>query len=74
MKKVLVMLLMLAPMAAFAQKFGHVDVQAVITSLPEYTRAEARAQGYGQEYENELKAMQDEIQRKLDEYEKTKSK
>ena len=40
MKKVLVMLLMLAPMAAFAQKFGHVDVQAVITSLPEYTRAE----------------------------------
>ena len=73
MKKVLVMLLMLAPMAAFAQKFGHVDVQAVITSLPEYTRAEGELKAKGQEYENELKAMQDEIQRKLDEYEKTKS-
>ena len=62
MKKVLVMLLMLAPMAAFAQKFGHVDVQAVITSLPEYTRAEGELKAKGQEYENELKAMQDEIQ------------
>ena len=73
MKKVLVVLMMLAPMAAFAQKFGHVDVQAVISSLPEYTRAEGELMAKAQEFENELKGMQDEIQRKYDDYEKTKS-
>lgn len=73
MKKVLIMLLMMAPMATFAQKFGHVDVQAIVTSLPEYTRAEGELKAKAQELENELKGMQDEIQRKLDEYEKTKS-
>ena len=64
---------MLAPVATYAQKFGHVDVQAVISSLPEYTRAEGELKAKGQELENELKTMQDEIQRKYDEYEKTKS-
>ena len=73
MKKILFVLAMLAPVAAFAQKFGHVDVQAVITSLPEYTRAEGELKAKGQELENELKTMQDEIQRKYEEYEKTKS-
>ena len=73
MKKVLFMLLMMAPMATFAQKFGHVDVQAIMTSMPEYTRAEGELKAKAQEYENELKAMQDEIQRKYDEYDKTKS-
>ena len=73
MKKVLIMLLMMAPMATFAQKFGHVDVQAIMTSLPEYTRAEGELKAKAQEFENELKGMQDEIQRKYDEYEKTKS-
>ena len=73
MKKVLIMLLMMAPMATFAQKFGHVDAQAIMTSLPEYTRAEGELKAKAQEFDNELKGMQDEIQRKLDEYEKTKS-
>lgn len=73
MKKILFVLAMLAPVAAFAQKFGHVDVQAVITSLPEYTRAEGELKAKGQELESELKTMQDEIQRKYEEYEKTKS-
>ena len=73
MKKILFVLAMLAPVAAFAQKFGHVDVQAVITSLPEYTRAEGELKAKGQELENELKTMQDEIQRKYEDYEKNKS-
>lgn len=71
MKKILFMLMMLAPMAAFAQKFGHVDLEAVMSSMPEYTRAEADLKAKAQEYENELKTMQDEIQRKADEYQKT---
>lgn len=67
------MLLMLAPMAAFAQKFGHVDVQAIMQSLPELSKVNGELEALGKQYQNELQAMQDEIQRKSDEYEKTRS-
>ena len=73
MKKILVMLMMLAPMAAFAQKFGHLDSQALIQSLPEAIKVQSELEAQGKIYENELKAMQDELQRKAEEYDKTKS-
>lgn len=70
MKKIIMMLMVLAPMAVFAQKFGHVDTQAIISSMPDITRVNGELQAKAQEYENELKAMQDEFQRKVNEYEK----
>ena len=73
MKKVIIMLMMLAPMAAFAQKFGHVDVQAIMQSLPELSKVNGELEALGKQYQNELQAMQEEIQRKSDEYEKTRS-
>ena len=39
MKKFLVAVLMFAPMAAFAQKFAHVNTQEIIQLMPEYTKA-----------------------------------
>ena len=40
MKKLLFMLMMLAPMAASAQaKFGHVNSQEIIQAMPEFTKA-----------------------------------
>ena len=62
MKKVIVMLMLLAPMTAFAQKFGKVNTQTVVQTMTEY----GKAQG-------ELQALQDELQRKSEEYDKTKS-
>lgn len=73
MKKVLVMLMMLAPMAAFAQKFGHLDSQALIQSLPEAIKVQSELEAQGKIFENELKAMQDELQRKAEDYDKNKS-
>ncbi len=35
MKKLVLMLMLCAPMTMFAQKFGHLDSQALISSLPE---------------------------------------
>jgi outer membrane protein len=73
MKKILVMLMMLAPMAAFAQKFGHINSQALLESLPEAIKAQSELEAQGKIFENELKAMQDELQRKAEDYDKNKS-
>lgn len=67
------MLMLFAPVATFAQKFGHIDTQAIITSLPEFARANGEIEAIGKQYENDLKASQDEFQRMADEYEKNRS-
>ena len=73
MKKMIVMLMLLAPVAVFAQKFGHVDTQAIIQSLPEVSKVNGELEALGKQYQNELQTMQDEINRKDEEYQKTKS-
>lgn len=73
MKKLVLMLMLCAPMAVFAQKFGHVDAQAVMQSLPEFIKARGDLEAQSKQYENDLKAMQDEIQRKSEDYDRTKS-
>lgn len=73
MKKLLMMLMLLAPMAAFAQKFGHINAQEVMAQMPEFIKARGEIEAAAKQYENDLKAMQDELQRKAEEYEKTRS-
>ena len=73
MKKIILALLLLAPTTMFAQKFGCVDYDAVATNLPEYAKAQGELQALAKQYENDLKAMNDEFQRKYEEYDKTKS-
>ena len=70
MKKLLFMLMMLAPMAAFAQKFGHVNSQEVIQAMPEFTKARTDLEALGKQYEADLKSMQEEIQKKAEALEK----
>ena len=73
MKKLFVIMMLCAPLTVFAQKFGHVDAQAVMQSLPEFIKARGEIEALSKQYENDMKAMQDEIQRKSDEYDKNKS-
>ena len=70
MKKTLIMLMMLAPMTLFAQKFGHIDSQSFIQSLPEAIKVQSELEAQGKIYENELKGLQEELQRKAEDYEK----
>ena len=70
MKKLLFMLMMLAPMAAFAQKFGHVNSQEVIQAMPEFTKARADIEALAKQYDSDLKGMQEEIQKKAEALEK----
>lgn len=73
MKKIILALLLLAPMTVFAQKFGCVDYDAIAQNLPEYAKAQGDLQAMAKQFENDLKAMQDELRRKAEEYDKTKS-
>ena len=73
MKKILMMLMLLAPMAAFAQKFGHINAQEVMEQMPEFIKARGEVEAAAKQYDNDLKAMQEELQRKAEEYDKTKS-
>lgn len=75
MKKTIIALVAMLAMTvcANAQKFGHVDTQAIMQSLPELTKANGELQAIAQQYENDLKAMQDELQRKAEAYDKNKA-
>ena len=73
MRKLLLVLMLCAPMSLFAQKFGHLDSQALLESLPEAVAVQKELQAKGDQYQKDLKAMQDELTRKADEYDKTKS-
>lgn len=64
------MLCMCAPVAAFAQKFGHVDSQDIIQAMPEYTKAKTEIDALQKQYEDDLKSMQDELTKKSQAYEK----
>lgn len=73
MKKLILMLMLFAPMSMLAQKFGHLNSQQVMNDMPEFVKARGEIEATAKQYENDLKAMQDELQRKAEEYEKTKS-
>lgn len=72
MKKFIVALMLLAPMTMFAQKFGHMNSQEIIQSMPEYAKANGEVQAKAKEFENEFGEMQQEFQRKAEEYDKAK--
>ena len=73
MKKLILMLMLFAPITMFAQKFGHINAQQVMNDMPEFVKARGELEATAKQYENDLKAMREELQRKSDEYDKTKS-
>ena len=70
MKKLFLVMLMLAPMAAFAQKFGHVNAAEIMQAMPEYAKAQTELDALSKQYEADLKSMQEELQKKSEAYEK----
>lgn len=73
MKKFIAMVLICAPMTMFAQqKFGHLNAQEVLTSMPEYSIANGEIEAKAKEFQNQMQEMQTEFQHKAEEYEKAK--
>lgn len=75
MKKVIIALAAMFSVAlgAQAQKFGTVDTQSIMQSLPEITKANGELQAKAQELDNQMKEMQDEFQKNYEAYEKAKA-
>ena len=68
MKKILLAMLLFAPMAMMAQKVAHFDYPKVMQSLPEFKTAQSALEALGQRYSNELKTLQEEITKKTEAY------
>ena len=51
LKKIALLLLLIAPMSVFAQKFGHIKSADVLTVMPEFTKAQTDIQAMQKQYE-----------------------
>lgn len=69
----IIALMLMAPTMMFAQKFGHVNTQEVMQSMPELAKVNGRLEALSKQKENDMKAMQEELQRKADLYDKQAS-
>ena len=54
-------------------KFGHVNTQEIIQAMPEFATARSEMEKLTQQYEADLKSMQDELQKKAEAFEKEES-
>ena len=51
-------------------KFGHVNTQEIIQAMPEYQKAQTEIKALHDQYEADLKSMQDELQKKGEAFDK----
>ena len=68
MKKLVVTLMLLAPLAVFAQKFGHLNASDVMQAMPETAKFQSDMEALRKQYENDEKTMIAEYQKKIEEY------
>ena len=70
LKKLLLILLMAAPLSLFAQKFAHFDYTSVMQNLPEYKAVSTELETLYKKYQTELESMKKELQTKAEKYAK----
>ena len=68
LKKIALVLLLIAPMSLFAQKFAHFRSMDIIPVMPEYAKAQTDIQALQKQYEDEIKRSADEFNKKFAEY------
>ena len=68
LKKIALILLLIAPMSVFAQKFGHIKTQEILVAMPDYIKAQTDIQTMQKQYEDEMKRAQDEFNKKFTAY------
>ena len=68
MKKIIITLLLIAPMALSAQKFGHINTQELFAQMPEVAQIKLKMDTIQGQYEAQLASMNEEIQKKMQDY------
>ena len=54
-------------------KFGHINSQEIIQLMPEYTKAKSEIDALQAQYEADLKSMNDELQKKAEDFDKNQA-
>lgn len=67
-KKLILALLLLIPSMAFAQKFGTVDAETIMTNMPEIKEMQTTLDAVSKKYEAEFQALQEKFQKDLEAY------
>ena len=70
MKRLFIAILMIVPLCLNAQKFAHFNSADIIPNMKEYVTATEEIQAMAKQYEDDMKLMQEELQKKGDEYQK----
>ena len=70
-KRLLMLVLLVAPLSLCAQKFAHFDYASIIQAMPEYKKAQTELETLGKQYQSELENMQKELQTKAEQYQKS---
>ena len=68
LKKIALILMLIAPMSVFAQKFGHLKTQEIVSVMPEYTKAQTEINTMQKQFQDEIKRAQDDVAKKYAEY------
>lgn len=63
----------ITPQQANAQKFGYVEFQELIQSMPEYKKSSGEMEAYGKQLQEEMRRMNTELESKYADYEKAKA-
>ena len=70
MKKLLIVIMLLAPMSLLAQKFGYVNSAEIVQIMPEFTKAQKKLQDLEKMYTDDFNSMRTELEKKGTEFEK----
>jgi outer membrane protein len=75
LKRIALIVLMALPVGVFAQsqKFGHMNSEEIIPSMPEYTKAVSDLQALEKKYTDELQRTQEEFNKKYQEFQQAMS-
>ena len=68
MKKIIIAVMLALPMLASAQKFGHINTQELFAQMPEVNQIKLKMDTIQNQYEMQLASMNEEIQRKAQDY------
>lgn len=68
MKKLIIAMMLILPMAVSAQKFGHINTQELFAQMPEMAQVKLKMDTIQGQYEAQLASMNEEIQKKAQDY------
>ena len=72
MKKIIFAILLALSMTMFAQKIGHVNIDAIAQGMPEFASLQTELQNLQKQFQEEMQRKQTEFQTKAETYDKEK--